>query len=150
MAAASFNSAVMSVKDGPLSEASVSCCVGKPFRSVHNIVNVFAGYISSFRLIMAKLCAFTADGWNWTLQSSEMVLFSPDDRFKLTIGFDTLLSGNIAGLPSTCLRNRDDRPVAELPIKAVLASLRSKYSLPLGNFPAVAFKRELDSILKHL
>ena len=150
MAAGIFHSTVMSVKDGPLSEVSLSSCVGKPFRSVHNVVNVFAGYMSAFRLMIAKLRAFTADGWNWALQSREVVLFSPDDRFKLTIGFDTLLSGNIAGLPSTCLRNRDDRPVAELPIKAVLASLRSRFDLPLGKFPVVAFKRELESILKHL
>ena len=150
MAATSFHSTVMTVKDGPLSEASVNCCMGKPFRSVHNIVNVFAGYTSAFRLFIARLRAFTADGWNWALQGRDVVLFSPDDRFKLTLGFDSLLSGNIAGLPSTCLRNRDDRPVAELPIKAVLASLRSKFGLPLGKFPVQALKRELDSILKHL
>jgi hypothetical protein len=79
-----------------------------------------------------------------------VVLFTPDDRYKLTIPMDVLISGNIAAVSTQCLRNRDDRPVAELPIKAVLTSLRNKYAGVLGNFQAAAIKRELDSILKYL
>jgi hypothetical protein len=152
MAAQLFHSIVFCDKDGPLSPAAMADMAGQPFQVVHNTVQVFAGYISAFRLVMSKLSLFTADGWNWTLQNRDVVLFSPDDRFKLTISMEILISGNIAALSAQCLRNRDDRPVAELPIKAVLASLRAKYGGggSLGNFCAAALKRELDSILKYL
>ena len=70
--------------------------------------------------------------------------------YQLVLPLHMLVTGNISALTPTSLRNENNTVVAELPMKAVCASLKARYNKPFGEFCARPLRRELESILRHI
>jgi hypothetical protein len=94
--------------------------------------------------------AFEVDGWSWSVRGGNIVAHCPNRTHSLALPLRVVLSGDVGALPVTCLRDAQDSPVVEGPMRSALSTLKVRHNASFGSFPSGPLRKAVEHILKHV